>query len=1049
MMGFLGLGDQWVSLLIVFPLLGAFLIPFVYAFVKNKKISAWIAILTTGAGLVVAIDTLMKVVSGHTIEVIMGGYMPPMGINWKVDIWGALLTTLIYFIGFLATIYSMGYVKKDKWVQYFATMQVMIAGAVGVAMTGDLFNMFVFLEVASISAYILVSTEPEASTLEASFKYLVLGSMATSFILLGIGLLYGAYHTLNIYDIASKIGAHPMLDITAIALLLVGLGVEGAMFPLNSWLPDAHPSAPSPISAMLSGTLIKIGLVGIVRVLIMVKNTPYFDRILFILLVWGITTSLWGELSALRQKDIKRMLAHSSSAQMGYIVAALSTFTPVGIAAALMHMLVHALSKALLFMSAGSMIEGRHTRDIEGLRGSGRNLSGAMFGVGVLSLVGLPPLPGFFSKFLILVSVYQKWGLTPVIFILLITIAEVFYYLRTTAVIFDVGEKIKENGYILFSTILLGITVIVLGFMPHVLEHIATVGKDTLAASVLPYTSLMPSGNLFIAISWLLGAAVICLIPGLRIVGILLGIGAGGYGVYTMLGATVPAVVSVLAYLAVFGIVFVHMQGDGKADGVKDALLFVAFASLLAVLNTNSMFVVLYFWELMSVMAFFMFLTEPRRAMSGVNYSTMMTAFSYIFMLGIVVLYVNTGSYETAKLSYVFAAILIGVAMSLKLGVFPFHVWAEYGYKEAHPVVAGYLSGAVSKVAFFLLFIAAAYATLPAKLNYILILLAGISIVWAGYRAIVADDLMGILAYSSISQMSYVLAGVLIGGAAMSGAWLHALGHAVFETGLFIVAYVILLIYGTTKIDELKGKGGVHPAIFYLSIVLFMSLAGVPPLSGFVSKWLMYQGALDGGFGLVAVLMMIGSAMSMMYGLRFIIALSGKPQKGGELSIVPLTIYALITLGLGIYPWPFFEKLSVALAPFKVNVPLTWKELVLGTSGGGKYTALMIITLFVLSFILFLIFYALSAPAKRKGKVFRGGTFYEPTDENLPALGDMLWPMGHVGQYISYFDTWHEGVAVFTQTAADVLRGVYTGYLPDYALYVSITLAVVLKLAHI
>ncbi|NOZ92293.1 MAG: hypothetical protein GXO59_03380 [Dictyoglomi bacterium] len=1048
MMGFLGLGDQWASLLIVFPLLGAFLIPFVYAFVKNKKVSAWIAILTTGAGLIVAIDTLMKVLGGHTIEVIMGGYIPPMGINWRIDIWGALLTTLIYFIGFLATIYSMGYVKEDKWVQYFATMQVMIAGAVGVAMTGDLFNMFVFLEVASIAAYILVSTEAEASTLEASFKYLVLGSMATSFILLGIAILYGAYHTLNIYDIASKIGAHPMLDITAIALLLVGLGVEGAMFPLNSWLPDAHPSAPSPISAMLSGTLIKIGLVGIVRVLIIVKNTPYFDRILLILLVWGILTSLWGELSALRQKDVKRMLAHSSSAQMGYIVAALSTFTPIGIAAALMHMLVHALSKALLFMSTGSLIEGRHTRDIEGLKGSGRNLSGAMYAVGALSLMGLPPLPGFFSKFLILVSVYQKWGLTPVIFILLAAAVEIFYYLRLTAVLFDVGEKIKENGYILLSALLLGITVVVLGFMPHVLEHIATAGKDTLS-SVLPYASLMPSGSFLIALGLLLGSAVICLIPGLRVVGILLGIGAGGYGVYTMLGATVPAVVSVLAYLAVFGVAFVHMQGDGKADGVKDALLFVAFASLLAVLNTSSMFVLLYFWELMSVMAFFMFLTESRRAMSGVYYSTMMTVLSYIFMVGIVALYVGTGSYAMSSLSYVFAAALVGVAMALKLGMFPLHVWAEYGYKEAHPVVAGYLSGAVSKVAFFLLFIAAAYATLPAKLNYILILLAGITVVWAGYRAIVADDLMGILAYSSISQMSYVLAGVLIGGAAMSGAWLHALGHAVFETGLFIVAYVILLIYGTTKIDELRGKGGVHPAIFYLAIVLFMSLAGVPPLSGFVSKWLMYQGALDGGFGIVAVLMMIGSAMSMMYGLRFIIALSGKPQKGGELSIVPLAIYSLITLGLGIYPWPFFEKLSTALAPFKVTVPLTWKELVLGTSGGGKYTALMIITLFVLSFILFLIFYGLSAPAERKGKVFRGGTFYEPTDENLPALSDMLWPMGHVGQYISYFDTWHQGVAFLTQTVADVLRGVYTGYLPDYALYVSITLAVVLKLAHI
>ncbi len=1049
MMEFLKLGDQWASLLIVLPLLGAFIIPFLYVIVKNRKIAPVVAILMVASGLVVSLDVLIKVVSGHTIEVIMGGYMPPIGINWKIDIWGATLTLLIFFIGFLATIYSVGYLKEELWVKYFSTMQVMIAGAVGVSLTGDLFNMFVFLEVASISAYILVSTDATETTLEASFKYLVLGSMATSFILLGIALLYGGYHTLNIYDIADKIGNYPVLDIVAVSLLLIGLGVEGAMFPLNSWLPDAHPSAPSPISAMLSGTLIKIGLIGLVRVLTIASHAVFFDKLLMFILIWGILTSLWGELSALRQKDIKRLLAHSSSAQMGYIVSALSTFTPVGIAAGIIHMVVHALSKALLFMASGIFIEKARSREIESLEGVGRDISGGMFTFGTLSLMGLPPLPGFFSKFLILIAVYSKWGWLPTSLILLAASVEVFYYLRLISVV--LGQKgsnaHKHTGmvYMTISTVVLGLTVLLVGFMPGVFQWLVSV--ITSIDRVLPYHSLWSVNSFTYSLVALVISAVITLIPMLRDIGIVLGIVSGSYALYSMWqdSFTVSFLIALFVYIAIVPLLFAQI-GGGK-DSKKNALVMVAFASILLVLSATSSFVLLYYWELMSVFAFFMFLTDPEKAFSGVVYSTFMTILSYIFMLGIVSAFVIGGSYQISGWSVAVAGVSIAIAMAFKLGMFPLHVWADYGYQSAHPVVAGYLSGAVSKVAFFLLFMASLYAVLPLKLSYLLVLLAGITIVWAGYRAIVSDDLLGILAYSSISQMAYVLAGVLIGGSALSGAWLHALGHAVFETGLFIVAYVVFVLYGTTNIEELRGKG-VSPVLFYLATLLFMSLAGIPPLSGFVSKWLLYQGALTGGYFLVAILMMIGSAMSMMYGLRFIIAIYGKYEKGMPFASLSLAIYSVITLVLGVYPWLFFKHLKVALAPFNKDVPLTWKELILGTQSGGRYTVALIIGLFVFSVILFLIFYAMGKGAQKKGKVFRGGAFYEPTDENIPALSDMLWPMGRVGGILSYFDVWHKATAALTETIADTLRGIYSGYLPDYALYVSLTLLIVVQFIH-
>jgi len=437
-------------LLIAVPLGLAFAIPLFALFWKDA--AKYIPPVALGFNLVVSLLLLAKVLENPVI-VSIGGWRPPFCINLVAGPVGVLFSAIIALVGFLVSIYALDYIKEGATEKYHMLYLLLLTGATGVVLTGDIFNLFVFFEILCISSYALVAYLRDKPGIESAVKYLIQGAVGSSLLLIGIGLLYGQFGTLNMADIAEKItSASPIFLFVPMVLLITGLGVEAAIFPLNAWLPDAHSSAPSSISAILSGIAIEVGLYAVARVIftifgVSLSTTPSF--LLFLALL-GILTLLIGEMCAFSQNNIKRMLAYSSIGQIGLILFALAIGTSYGVTGGLFQLVSHTLSKALLFLAAGYMIYQTGSLQISALEGMGKKmpLTCLAFTIGAFSLVGLPPFIGFPSKFLI---VRAALATEETIFIVLIglallgTVIEGAYFFRVVQVLYFKGEKVNPG----------------------------------------------------------------------------------------------------------------------------------------------------------------------------------------------------------------------------------------------------------------------------------------------------------------------------------------------------------------------------------------------------------------------------------------------------------------------------------------------------------------------------------------------------------------------------------------------------------------------------
>ncbi|MCK4351938.1 hypothetical protein KAW65_00855 [candidate division WOR-3 bacterium] len=417
-------------LLIAIPLGFSFLAPLL------KKGAKYIPPIAMLFNLILSILLVPQVMRKPIIVLLGGGWPPPFCINLVASPLGILLALLISLVGFLVSIYAIAYIKEGATEKYHTLYLLLLTGATGIVLTGDIFNLFVFFEILCISSYALVAYNGDKHGLESAVKYLIQGSIGSSFILIGIALLYGLFGTLNMADIANNISYHSLQSPTlyvALAFFITGFGVEGAIFPLNAWLPDAHSSAPSTISAILSGIAIKTGVYAIARVTYTLFSAKGF--MIFIATI-GIITLLIGEMSALGQKkDIKRMLAYSSIGQIGLIIFAFGIATYYGIFGALFQLVNHALAKSLLFLASGYMIYRVGSKELSAFEGLGKKmpLSSLVFTIGAFSLIGLPPFAGFMSKISIISAGIKANNTALFVFVIIVlfaTIIEGCYFFR-------------------------------------------------------------------------------------------------------------------------------------------------------------------------------------------------------------------------------------------------------------------------------------------------------------------------------------------------------------------------------------------------------------------------------------------------------------------------------------------------------------------------------------------------------------------------------------------------------------------------------------------
>ncbi len=398
-----------LPLFVGISLAGAFLTSIVGK--KLKWLPDLMGSLTTLILLGLSLITIRIVATQGVLVYSVGSWKLPIGIALVLDGLTVFMLVTVNLMAFFIAIYSINYMERftSKW-KFYTLFLLMVAGMNGVVITGDMFNLFVFLEIASVASYALVAFGTERHELEAAFKYTVMSTVGSLFVLLGIVFLYSYTSTLNMADMANILAQKSASNITIMVsvLFIMGFGLKAALVPFHAWLPDAHPSAPAPISAMLSGILIKsLGVYTLCRVFYNIIGIN--SSLSLILMVLGTLSMVIGVFLAIGQWDFKRLLAYHSISQIGYVILGIGLGTPLGMIGGLFHLFNHSVFKSLLFLNSGAVEYATGTRDLQKMGGlmTKMPITGTTSLVASMSIAGIPPFNGFWSKLIIIIACVQ------------------------------------------------------------------------------------------------------------------------------------------------------------------------------------------------------------------------------------------------------------------------------------------------------------------------------------------------------------------------------------------------------------------------------------------------------------------------------------------------------------------------------------------------------------------------------------------------------------------------------------------------------------------
>ncbi len=470
----------------------AMLIPLVAY--KKKNLGYWMALLASGTALAISIKNVSLVMNRGAISYFMGGWKPPVGIEYVLDHLSVFLVLVINAIALLVLMHSHKIVKMElpgKEMPYYTMIMLLMCGFNGIVSTGDLFNLYVFLEISSLSLYGLIASGSKKAPV-AAFRYLIMGTIAGSFYLLGVGFLYMVTGSLNMADVSKILPT--MLDqpavLVALVLMVMGMGIKMALFPVHGWLPDAYTYAPTTSSAIIAPTGTKVGAYVLLRVLVFVFGMKLVAHMLPVaqIICWLAAVGIiYGSVMAIAQKEMKRMLAYSSVAQIGYIALGIGMANKWALIGAVLHVLNHAFMKAGLFLVAGNMRYKLGHSNIDRMTNSIRKKmpwTMAAFVVGAMSMVGLPPMAGFFSKWYLALGTLNNGSWTGVVFLVVILISSLLnavYFFRIIERVYmkplknreefakqegeEEPERDEAEASMLVPTLVMAVGLIVLGLM--------------------------------------------------------------------------------------------------------------------------------------------------------------------------------------------------------------------------------------------------------------------------------------------------------------------------------------------------------------------------------------------------------------------------------------------------------------------------------------------------------------------------------------------------------------------------------------------------------
>ena len=974
-----------------------------------------------------------------TAEVFTAGVRPPLSINLRMGPEEAALLTAVNLLALLGGIYLLR-VFRGKGARWQILFLLFTLGMNGIVMTRDIFNLFVFLEILAISSYALIGIELGLKGLTAGFKYAIAGSIAGIFLILGIIFLYGYTGTLNIDLIASNpaLASGRAAVGIAIFMTLLALFIEMKQFPANGWALDVYEAAHPGVSAMISAGGSGVILFALIKILPLGGDIWYRTA-----MVVGIVTFLASNLMALRQRNTTRMLGYSSIGWMGLLLAVTGLGWKVDPSRLypILGLLFfnHLFSKAGLYWLAG-IVKGDDIEDWRVL--AGRPIYLIPLGIFVLSLLGLPPFLGFWGKWELIMTLGREGMTLAIGAVLLGSLLEAAYLLRwfghAVSGAQETARELPETGSEMQSVVLI------------------FAALAAAAGSAYSWRFLAGLWYIYVPIAAALALFLLDWLPS-KLKGLIV-LGAIAAFAYRFL----PQLSGLSLFFNAFFLggasilVIATLSRKGRSAGFYPLILLL-IGSLSNLASTTSLLVFFFAWEIMTASSYLLILRGRRAEPHALRYALFSFGGAFLILAGIAIAHSVTpdslffdilgsaGRHQNTVYT------LFALGFLVKLAAIGLHTWAPDAYTEADDDVTPLLSGLLSKagVAGLVLLLirtqGARFGTLDA--NAILGWIGALTAFFATLYAVFQEDAKRLLAWSSVGQVGYIVLGL----AAMShlgwvAALYHTVNHLLFKGLLFLAIAGVIMRTGTRMMYEMGGLIKRMPLSFISVLMAIIALSGVPPLTGFGGKWLLYEALIERGWYLQTATAFFASTIAFLYCFRLIHSVFlGQPKprfrevrEAPVWMLIPQYTLIMLIMGISFFPGRLIKPISSAVS--QVFEPtLSWQGgTVLSSLGYWNGTVIMMIVMTV--FALVLIYLMLAGP--RPQKVGQLNIVYAAERPERPetthfayrffrpyerAMAPILRPL------VRRF--WG-GVGEWSLAAAEALRQIYTGNAQTYAIFI-------------
>ena len=921
-----------------------------------------------------------------------------------------LFLVMIGFIAFIVSVYSLGYMAhahRQGWYWFFLLLT--FASLAGIVSTPDMAAMYGYWELMTFASYFLVVHEANRVAFDAGFKYYLMCAGGALLMLPGMLLLGNGGLGLADVRIQSALLSPHVLNMAAL-LCLIGFGVKAGLVPLHSWLPDAHPAAPSSVSGPLSGIITKMGMFGIVVLLLGQTNGALFAKAEVFGLSWfgsiltfmGAATLIFGELMALKQDDIKRMLAYSTLGQLGEIALVLGMGTWLATAGALSHMLSHAIMKDLLFLGAGALILRAGSRKLADLRGLGQCMPWTVscMAVGLICIMGLPPFTAFFSKYLMIQSAIHAGHPALAALILIGSLVGAIYYVRILkTLVFEERPAdlpmVEEAPWSIRGALMaLAALSLLLGLAPWApLTLVIPVASACFAPASMDLVvlqSVMAPWPIYVAVPvfgallpaffrrnpiWAARSSAFVLLLTAALVIFL------GRDLDT-LSYCFALIVPLIGALNVF-----YAQGY-MSHSHTQWRFYCAFTAmcggLVGISASTYLFQFFLFWEIMSSWTLYMAIAHEG------DKASLREAFKYFFFnvlgagfifVGVCVLGPATpfSSESMQHLTKIFllpgwvvwgGTALLAIGFVMKAAQLPFRIDWQMHPALAPTPVSGYISSVLLKIAVFglvklFLVFGSVYAQSPdtaglfsqQAVMYATAWIGAFTLLYSAVQAMLQNSLKLVFIWSTVSQIGYMVLGVAVGTSlGMAGGLLHMANHVFFKDLLFLMVGAVMLRTHADTISELGGVGRKMPVTMFCFFIGSLAAVGVPPTNGFTSKWIIYQALMAEGEPLLALISLIGSVITLAYLARFMHAVFlGQPGRNLDhieeapwVMRAPMLLMAFMVILTGVFPGLMLAPLNAALAEYGIpSLDVAFYGL---ATGPGAWDATAVAVLMLVAF---------------------------------------------------------------------------------------------------